>query len=120
MTTIKDTIVIVSIEELINIIKGMKFNTSISIAEEYNADTREGSSWWSIAKLRYADSRTLLFNYYGGGYPYAYPIDGAGDCETVENAVKGFFKDCRDFSEGRCYCIDIQRTDINAEAEKEN
>ena len=67
--------------------KELPFNHTISIAE----DTENEEGWWNITKLDIGDGKTLLCNYYGGGYPYSFSIDEQGEYETVEYALKEFF-----------------------------
>ena len=76
-------------KDFVKIVKSSPYEQVISVAED--AEEREG--WWSIVKLNIADAKTLLCNYWGGGYPYAYSIDETEDIETVEYALASFFKD---------------------------
>ena len=92
-------------QEIAEFIKRMPDNSYIGIAAESVpiADENgkivdyECTGWWSIAKLCYADSEKVIFDYYGGGYPYIYTTDGECAEDTVENAVENFFRDCADF-----------------------
>lgn len=106
-----------SVKELIAFIEtAMDDNTVINIAAEYDDITDErgnivdfdGTGWWNVAKLAYNDTATLLFNYCGGGYPFAYPIDGGDESETVENAVNRFMKESFDFSFAEAYLVDTE------------
>lgn len=106
---------IMNIGELIQTIEEMKDNTSISIAADYDMDSQSASGWWSIAKLNYADSKTLIFNYYGGGSPYAYPIEADEVYNTVKFAVQEFLSNCPDFGIGKHYCISKEVLKINAD-----
>jgi hypothetical protein len=95
---------LMSKSELAEYIKNeMADNTYISIAADAEPFTDENGNtdyeptgWWSITKLFCADQHTIIFNYYGGGYPYCYSIDEQGDDETVEDAVNQFIRDCGD------------------------
>lgn len=77
----------ISFKKLVERVKELPFNHTISIAED--AESEEG--WWNITKLDIGDGKTLLCNYYGGGYPYSFSIDEQNDFETVEYALKEFF-----------------------------
>ena len=91
--------------EIAEFIKQMPDNSYISIAAESEPIANENgdvtdyfcTGWWSIAKLCYADSKKVIFDYCGGGYPYIYTTDGENAEDTVENAVENFFRDCADF-----------------------
>ena len=77
----------ISFSQLVERVKELPFNHTISIAE----DTENEEGWWNITKLDIGDGKTLLCNYYGGGYPYSFSIDEQGEYETVEYALKEFF-----------------------------
>lgn len=111
-------------KEIAEFIKQMPDNSYASIAAEEeevvyrNGDIvdYDGVGWWSIAKLSYADGTTVVFNYYGGGYPYAYPITGENEDEdeTFESAVKEFLSRCDDFGTPDGYFIvDTEIESIN-------
>ena len=113
----------VNAEELAEFIKNMESNTFIGIAARYNKILDENNGiidyetegWWNIAKLCYADTQTLLFNYYGGGYPYAYSIDELYKDENIKNAINCFFSNCPDFSLEGTYLIDTNEKSIAGE-----
>lgn len=107
---------IFTFDELVKFIKNMDDNTVITIASEHTTD-KDGNivdalGWWSIAKLNYANSNTLLINYYGGGYPYAYPIDEEDDTENIEYALRKFVTTNPSFAGKNSYLIDTDYTDI--------
>lgn len=114
--------------EIAEFIRQMPDNSYASIASEAkevvdeneNIVDYECTGWWSMAKICYADSTTIVFNYYGGGYPYAYPcaylIDCDGDDNTPENIVERFFRDCMDFGTlDEYFVVDTKINSINAE-----
>lgn len=115
-----------SVDELIDFITNMDDNTVIEFAAEYDDITDErgnivdfdGTGWWNAAKLVYSDTATLLFNYCGGGYPFAYPIDGEDESETIENAVKRFMKESPDFelAELKGYLVDTEVKSLSAKS----
>lgn len=80
---------------LVDAVEELPFNKTISIAE----DAEEEEGWWNLTKLDIGDGKTLLCNYWGGGYPYSFSIDDMGDTETVEYALKEFFRFAFNMSE---------------------
>ena len=80
---------------LVDALEELPFNKTISIAE----DAEEEEGWWNLTKLDIGDGKTLLCNYWGGGYPYSFSIDEMGDTETVEYALKEFFRFAFNMSE---------------------
>lgn len=117
---------LMSVQDLKKTIEAMNYNTIITIAAETDYETKEdgtpdyetcdSSGWWSIAKLNYSDSCTLLFNYCGGGYPYAYSIDGTDETETIDYAIDQFMRDCLDFSSNPA---DLYMVDTKVESIKQ-
>lgn len=104
-------------ETLCDIIRKLKWNKSFAIACEVD-DQGEGDGWWNIAKLYIADGASLLFNYYGGGYPTVYSIDEMDDIETIEHAVESFLDSTVGFNGSKeSYLIECDEEDLN---EKEN
>lgn len=107
---------IFTFDELVKFVENMDDNTVVSMTSEYTTD-KDGniidtSDWWSIAKLNYADSKTLLINYHGGGYPYAYPIDEADDTENIEHALLEFVTTNPNFTGTNSYLIDTDYTEM--------
>lgn len=89
---------IMTYEEIIEFIENMPFNIAYAaIAEGYmdngNISGVEPYGWWSILKLKYADAESLVFDYFGGGSPVIYCVDGVNGEDTVETAVAEFFND---------------------------
>lgn len=108
---------VMSLKEIVDFIEKMPFNKAYAaIANEYGQSENghiEGEGWWSIIKLCYADAKTLLFDYFGGGYPLAYCIDGVQGEDTIENAVRNFL-DNNDSMYGadELYVIDTALVDV--------
>lgn len=111
---------LMSFEEIVKHIEDMPFNTAYgAIAEEYteSEDGVEGEGWWSIIKLKYADAETLLFDYMGGGYPFAYCIDGQNGEDTIENAVRDFLSGNVSFHGADIkYAIEMKNESVLAKA----
>lgn len=97
-------------------IKKMPYNSGYAaIASDYTEsdDEIEGEGWWSIIKLKYADAENLIFDYFGGGYPLVYCIDGQNSEDTVEHAVNNFLRDNASFyGYNKKYVIDTSLTSI--------
>lgn len=117
---------LMTVEEIIKFIEDMPFNKGYAaIASDYEegcADENgepEGEGWWSIIKLSYADAKTLLFDYFGGGYPLAYCIDGVQAEDTVRQAVIDFLENNTSFygANDVKYVVDTQQTAVDEEGE---
>lgn len=109
---------LMTVEEIIKFIEEMPFNTAYAaIASDYDEfNENEGEGWWSIIKLEYADAKTLLFDYFGGGYPCAYCIDGQCAEDTVESAVISFLKTNVSFHDTDSkYVVDTEIKNIDEE-----
>ena len=107
---------IMKIEQIVKTIEQMEFNTTISIASDCDENGNNPEGWWSITKLSVADSHTLLFNFYGGGYPYAYSIDEADETETITYALKDFLNNNQSFyGEDTVYFVDKNAVGIGHE-----
>ena len=70
-----------SFEELVEHIKNLPFNETISIAE----DAEEKERWWSMTRISIADSNALYMNYYGGGSPHIVSME-------EEDIKEGYFE----------------------------
>ena len=102
--------------EIVQFIKNMPFNIAYAaIAEGWedngNVSGIEAYGWWSIIKLRYADTESLVFDYFGGGSPRIYCIDGSNGEDTIEIAVEHFLiNDCSGKNER--YIVDTKLENI--------
>ena len=112
---------VMSLKEIVDFIEKMPFNKAYAaIANEYEYEESEdgyqnikGEGWWSIIKLCYADAKTLLFDYFGGGYPLAYCIDGVQGEDTIENAVRDFLDNNGSmYGADELYVIDTALVDV--------
>ncbi|MCR5168606.1 MAG: hypothetical protein K6C13_15545 [Oscillospiraceae bacterium] len=105
-------------EEIIGFIKNMPFNKSYaaiaSAYEETEDKEPEGSGWWSIIKLAYAGAITLLFDYFGGGYPLAYCIDEINYEDTLKSAVTDFLSNnCDFYGTDKKYVVNTELTNVD-------
>lgn len=117
---------LMTVEEIVKFIEGMPFNKSYAaiasavcdegcVSIEGDSKALDGEGWWSIIKLKYADSVTLLFDYFGGGYPFAYCIDGVNGEDTVEQAVVDFLTQNASFYGAMKYVVDTQLEPVENE-----
>ena len=108
---------LMTVEEIIKTIEKMPYNVSISIADtcEY-----EPEGWWAITKIFAADTKILLFHWYGGGYIFTYSIDEGDYTETIKNAVISFISnDCTSFGDiNEKYFVDTEVTPLKQPIEK--
>lgn len=107
-----------SFKDFVGRLKKLPFGKTVSIAE----DTEAEEGWWGITKINVADSKTLLCNYYGGGYVYAFSIDEQAEDETVEYSLKDFFgyafdikEDNGKFSEDMEVAVDFEEKPTSEE-----
>lgn len=111
---------LMNVEEIINFIENMPFNKAYAaIAQSYEERVEgevgepRGEGWWSIIKLKYADAQTLIFDYFGGGYPVAYCIDGVQGEDTVSRAVTDLLENNTSFyGADDVYLIDTELVEI--------
>lgn len=93
---------LMNVEEIINFIENMPFNkVYTAIAQNYED------------KLKYADAQTLIFDYFGGGYPVAYCIDGVQGEDTVSRAVTDLLENNTSFyGADDVYLIDTELVNV--------
>ena len=112
-----ETVKLMNAEEIVKFIEEMPFNKAYAaIASDYEQSENklDGIGWWSILKLKYADAETLIFDYFGGGVPIAYCIDGTDGESTVQTAVENFLDDRSYFNgKDKRYAVDIQLCELS-------